>query len=80
MRTRMYGGVRGRKTKVGRKLTLFSSYSIWSYPGLLMAPAYGGVMMQFSVGEIASFFLIYRHLCNFAIFSGYYNTLLCQIF
>ena len=28
MRTRMYGGVRGRKTKVGRKLTLFSSYSI----------------------------------------------------
>ena len=30
MRTRMYGGVRGRKTKVGRKLTLFSSYSIWN--------------------------------------------------
>ena len=30
MRTRMYGGVRGRKTKVGRKLS-FSSYSIW-YP------------------------------------------------
>ena len=29
MRTRMYGGVRGRKTKVGRKLTLFSSYSIF---------------------------------------------------
>ena len=28
MRTRMYGGVRGRKTKVGRKLLLFSSYSI----------------------------------------------------
>ena len=27
MRTRMYGGVRGRKTKVGRKLS-FSSYSI----------------------------------------------------
>ncbi len=26
-----YGGVRGRKTKVGRKLLLFSSYSI--YPG-----------------------------------------------
>ncbi len=24
----MYGGVRGRKTKVGRKLLLFSSYSI----------------------------------------------------
>ena len=24
----MYGGVRGRKTKVGRKLFLFSSYSI----------------------------------------------------
>ena len=23
-----YGGVRGRKTKVGRKLLLFSSYSI----------------------------------------------------
>ena len=28
MRTRMYGGVRGRKTKVGGKPTLFSSYSI----------------------------------------------------
>ena len=30
MRTRMYGGVRGRKTKVGgkKKLLLFSSYSI----------------------------------------------------
>ena len=28
MRTRMYGGVRGRKTKVGGKLLLFSSYSI----------------------------------------------------
>ena len=28
MRTRMYGGVRGRKTKVGRKLS-FSSYSIF---------------------------------------------------
>ena len=27
MRNRMYGGVRGRKTKVGRKLS-FSSYSI----------------------------------------------------
>ena len=27
MRDRMYGGVRGRKTKVGRKLS-FSSYSI----------------------------------------------------
>ena len=27
MRTRMYGGVRGRKTKAGRKLS-FSSYSI----------------------------------------------------
>ena len=25
-----YGGVRGRKTKVGRKLLLFSSYSIVS--------------------------------------------------
>ena len=30
MRTRMYGGVRGRKTKVGGKLLLFSSYSIVS--------------------------------------------------
>ena len=30
MRTRMYGGVRGRKTKVGGKPTLFSSYSISS--------------------------------------------------
>ena len=28
MRTRMYGGVSGRKTKVGRKLS-FSSYSIY---------------------------------------------------
>jgi hypothetical protein len=28
MRSRMYGGVRGRKMKVGRKLSL-SSYSIW---------------------------------------------------
>ena len=32
MRNRMYGGVRGRKTKVGRKLS-FSSYSIM-YVGL----------------------------------------------
>ena len=31
MRTRMYGGVRGRKTKVGRKLS-FSSYSIMLVP------------------------------------------------
>ena len=30
MRTRMYGGVRGRKTKVGGKPTLFSSYSIYN--------------------------------------------------
>ena len=29
MRTRMYGGVRGRRTKVGGKLLLFSSYSIF---------------------------------------------------
>ena len=28
MRIRTYGGVRGRKTKVGGKPTLFSSYSI----------------------------------------------------
>ena len=28
MRNRMYGGVRGRKTKVGGNLLLFSSYSI----------------------------------------------------
>ena len=28
MRIRMYGGVRGRKTKVGGNLLLFSSYSI----------------------------------------------------
>ena len=28
MRARMYGGVRGRKTKVGGNLLLFSSYSI----------------------------------------------------
>ncbi|MGL5404216.1 MAG: hypothetical protein ACRC9I_10755, partial [Acinetobacter sp.] len=27
----MYGGVRGRKTKVGRKLLLFSSYSIKAF-------------------------------------------------
>jgi len=27
----MYGGGRGRKTKVGRKLLLFSSYSIVRY-------------------------------------------------
>ena len=33
MRTRMYGGVRGRKTKVGRKLS-FSSYSIMICDGL----------------------------------------------
>lgn len=26
----MYGGVRGRKTKVGRKLLLFSSYSMFA--------------------------------------------------
>ena len=32
MRTRMYGGVRGRKTKVGRKLS-FSSYSISTFIG-----------------------------------------------
>ena len=34
MRTRMYGGVRGRKTKVGGNLLLFSSYSIgrFNYP------------------------------------------------
>ena len=31
MRTRMYGGVRGRKTKVGGKPTLFSSYSICTF-------------------------------------------------
>ena len=30
MRTRMYGGVRGRKTKIGRKLS-FSSYSIIAF-------------------------------------------------
>ena len=30
MRARMYGGVRGRKTKVGRKLS-FSSYSIIAF-------------------------------------------------
>ena len=36
MRTRMYGGVRGRKTKVGGKPTLFSSYSI-----MLPAPVSG---------------------------------------
>ena len=29
-----YGGVRGRKTKVGRKLS-FSSYSIWYHPSPL---------------------------------------------
>ena len=31
MRTRMYGGVRGRKTKVGEKLHRFSSYSIYHH-------------------------------------------------
>ena len=30
MRARMYGGVRGRKTKMGRKLS-FSSYSIIAF-------------------------------------------------
>ena len=30
MRARMYGGVRGRKTKIGRKLS-FSSYSIIAF-------------------------------------------------
>ena len=30
----MYGGGRGRKTKVGRKLLLFSSYSIVRLKGL----------------------------------------------
>ena len=30
MRTRMYGGVGGRKTKVGGNLLLFSSYPIMS--------------------------------------------------
>ncbi len=32
MRTRLYGGVRGRKTKVGGKPTSFSSYSIFLFP------------------------------------------------
>ena len=43
MRTRMYGGVRGRKTKVGRKLTLFSSYSIC---GLVPKGCYFGVTQK----------------------------------
>ena len=38
MRTRMYGGVRGRKTKVGRKLTLFSSYSIFTEHNKTIGP------------------------------------------
>ena len=36
MRTRMYGGVEGRKTKVGRKLTfvfLLPDFSPWCYMG-----------------------------------------------
>ena len=36
MRNRTYGGVRGRKTKVGRKLS-FSSYSIFSKDALQVA-------------------------------------------
>ena len=34
MRIRTYGGVRGRKTKVGGKPTLFSSYSIDCFKNL----------------------------------------------
>ena len=40
MRNRTYGGVRGRKTKVGRKLS-FSSYSIFllrAFMGLGLSP------------------------------------------
>ena len=33
MRTRMYGGVGGRKTKVGGNLLLFSSYPIFFLGG-----------------------------------------------
>ena len=31
MRNRMYGGVRGRKTKVGRKLLRFPPTRLWQY-------------------------------------------------
>ena len=40
MRTRMYGGVGGRKTKVGGNLLLFSSYPISFYPTSNMLETY----------------------------------------
>ena len=45
MRNRTYGGVRGRKTKVGRKLLRFPPTRLWSLVGLLISPSvphYGG--------------------------------------
>ena len=47
MRNRMYGGVRGRKTKVGEKLLRFPPTRFYNYCFLL----------SFSFAHIKSFFL-----------------------
>lgn len=52
----MYGGVRGRKTKVGRKLLLFSSYSIRKFEKLaqtVVNMAYTGFGIFFAFQKTA---------------------------
>ena len=81
MRNRTYGGVRGRKTKVGRKLS-FSSYSIKYYvasdarlSGLVLSIMPKAHIPRESLFEIFEFdghiysltFINPTHLCHIAV-------------
>ena len=74
MRNRMYGGVRGRKTKVGSKLFRFppTRFPVWTSLGLNQGPPDYESLPYSLIGLSIS--ACYTSLCNLAV--NYRSTFL----